>query len=115
MELFVFVVILIIGFMSSKKEEDEYRPTYKSPNTNKDNYLEYLTTQEWRTKADASKARDDYTCKRCGSKKYLQTHHITYKRLYNERDEDLTTLCNDCHKYVHLVAGKNAGYYPVVK
>jgi 5-methylcytosine-specific restriction endonuclease McrA len=37
----------------------------------------------------------------------VDLHHMTYKRLGNEWDEDLVPLCRDCHKSIHrLFPGK---------
>lgn len=41
----------------------------------------------------------------CGTKKRLQVHHKTYKRIYNENlERDLITLCRFHHQLVHLKA-----------
>lgn len=41
--------------------------------------------------------RDGFRCRECGGKQNLRCHHLTYKNLWRERDEDLVTLCNNCH------------------
>lgn len=47
--------------------------------------------------------RDNYTCQCCGKKnKKLEVHHIIYRSQGGTDDENnLITLCEDCHKAVH--------------
>lgn len=63
-------------------------------------YEEYLLSPEWKAKADERKRLDGYQCRICESKERLECHHRTYIRLYDERIEDLTTLCNPHHRLV---------------
>lgn len=62
------------------------------------NYREYIKSKEWKLKADAAKRRAGYRCQVCNSAKRLQAHHRHYLTLGNERPEDITVLCNDCHR-----------------
>ena len=47
--------------------------------------------------------RDNYTCQCCGKKNCrLEVHHIIYQsRGGNDDENNLITLCEDCHKGVH--------------
>ena len=47
--------------------------------------------------------RDNYTCQCCGKKNCrLEVHHVKFKRDGGTDDEEnLLTLCEDCHKGVH--------------
>ena len=47
--------------------------------------------------------RDNYTCQCCGKKNCrLEVHHIKFRRNGGTDDEEnLITLCEDCHKGVH--------------
>ena len=47
--------------------------------------------------------RDNYTCQCCGKKNCrLEVHHVKFKRDGGTDDEEnLITLCEDCHKGVH--------------
>lgn len=47
--------------------------------------------------------RDNYTCQYCGKKNcQLQTHHIIYRSRGGSDDENnMITLCKECHKGVH--------------
>ena len=65
------------------------------------NYYAYIRSLEWRAKADAAKRRAGYRCLVCNrpsSQVVLNAHHRTYERLGNEIPEDITVLCEDCHK-----------------
>lgn len=48
--------------------------------------------------------RDKYTCQCCGKKNCrLEVHHIVFRRNGGSDNlENLVTLCEDCHKAVHL-------------
>ena len=46
--------------------------------------------------------RDGWRCQSCGSSDCLQVHHICFRsRLGDDEDENLITLCADCHSYIH--------------
>ena len=47
--------------------------------------------------------RDSWRCQRCGCLSELQLHHIQARsRLGDDADENLITLCAQCHQKVHL-------------
>lgn len=48
--------------------------------------------------------RDNYTCQCCGKKNCrVETHHIVFRSKNGSNDlENYITLCEDCHKAVHL-------------
>ena len=46
--------------------------------------------------------RDGWRCQTCGSSDRLQVHHIRSRgRLGDDTDENLITLCADCHGSIH--------------
>ncbi len=46
--------------------------------------------------------RDDYKCRLCGSKTYLQIHHLTPKECGGDDSVfNLITLCKSCHLFMH--------------
>lgn len=47
-------------------------------------------------------AREHHRCKRCKQARYLEVHHLTYKRLGFERMDDLEALCVRCHAQADL-------------
>lgn len=64
-------------------------------------YDSYIESQEWKSRAEAAKARAGYRCMVCNSGKALQAHHRTYVRLGNEYCRDLVVLCDECHTLFH--------------
>jgi 5-methylcytosine-specific restriction endonuclease McrA len=47
--------------------------------------------------------RDGWRCQYCGSSVRLQVHHIRSRsRLGDDTDENLITLCANCHDDIHL-------------
>jgi len=61
------------------------------------NYAEYINSDAWKAKADAAKERAGHRCQVCNKSDHLEAHHRTYKRLGDERPEDITVLCHKCH------------------
>ena len=46
--------------------------------------------------------RDGWRCQTCGRPDRLQVHHIRSRgRLGDDTDENLITLCADCHSDIH--------------
>ena len=67
----------------------------------KQKYYDYLNSKIWRAKRLLVLDRDKSKCQKCGAKKNLFIHHLTYKRIYKEELSDLLTLCGICHKKEH--------------
>lgn len=57
----------------------------------------------WLSIKKTIKIRDNYTCQICGVNKRLHVHHKDKNR-WNNKLENLITLCNSCHLSQH---GKN--------
>ena len=64
-------------------------------------YEKYINSWQWKDKSDYVKYLRGNKCEKCGSKKKLQVHHLNYKSIGNEGDEDLMLLCNKCHGGEH--------------
>lgn len=65
-------------------------------------YEEYLLTPEWLSTRKRILKRDNFQCQGCHVKNVVfNVHHYTYVRLGEELDEDLVTLCQECHKELH--------------
>jgi len=74
------------------------------PKKNFINYNDQLKDKRWKKLANKIRKRDNYTCQLCRSHEHLQVHHKKYikGRLAWEYDEEnLITLCSECHKKVH--------------
>jgi 5-methylcytosine-specific restriction endonuclease McrA len=65
-------------------------------------YVKYLTTSEWRERAEALKTEAG-ECAICRSVVELEVHHRTYARLGREHPLDLIVLCRRCHARYHGV------------
>ncbi len=65
-------------------------------------YNKFITSPEWQAIKDNLFALREKKCEVCGSTKYIQVHHLTYKRFGGkEKPEDLKILCGKHHKKVH--------------
>jgi hypothetical protein len=65
-------------------------------------YRKYIDSSIWRERSRAAMHRVHYRCNLCGATgKKLNAHHNTYDNLGNEKPEDLTVLCVDCHTAHH--------------
>lgn len=69
--------------------------------TNKAEYQAYLNSPRWQAIRKRLYREYEYKCAMCGSPKNLNVHHITYENLGEEKDEDLTVLCQQCHSDIH--------------
>lgn len=67
-------------------------------------YKDYLLTNHWKLKRIEVANREKYTCEICGE--YIpfgfNIHHKSYKRLGNEKSNDLMFLCEKCHTELHI-------------
>lgn len=61
------------------------------------------STRAWRRLREFILSRDGRRCVRCGSLRYLTVHHIDLNPR-NDNEENLVTLCEDCHKLKHKEA-----------
>lgn len=64
-------------------------------------YIKEGASVEWQRKVDEIRQRDKYTCQLCGAQdKQVQVHHTWYNQelhYWEYPDEQLVTLCKDCH------------------
>lgn len=76
-------------------------------------YEEQYQHPFWRRKSNEILERDDYTCLCCKSTtKNLHVHHLYYEKeihVWEYDNEALVTLCNDCHKNIHIDLQKLSG------
>jgi hypothetical protein len=66
----------------------------------KTTYYKHLQSNEWRKKAQERLKKDNHQCQTCLDKEQLEVHHKTYKNLGKEKQEDLITLCKQCHEAI---------------
>ena len=68
-------------------------------------YSEYLNSDHWKIlKAKYGRSKLPKNCGACGAKGCVDMHHKTYKRIGQERLNDLIPLCRDCHEMAHYLA-----------
>jgi hypothetical protein len=71
----------------------------------KQEFLKQYQTKEWYEISKRIKARDNNTCQMCGCKdKPLNVHHLYYGEdgsIFVD-DNSLITICEDCHKHLHM-------------
>ena len=82
-------------------EYTELRDADRIPVTGFSEYKTYLDDEHWAKTRKKIMARDGYRCQICGSKRDLQVHHLTYKNIGQETDEQLVCLCRQCHFGLH--------------
>ncbi len=62
----------------------------------------YLRSDGWAHKRSLVLERDNHQCKKCGSTRSLQVHHLSgYSLLPKEPIACLVTLCSKCHQKQH--------------
>lgn len=69
-------------------------------------YKRKLADPRWQKKRLKILERDNWTCQKCGdTKTELQIHHEKYTgQPWDAPDEDLVTLCANCHESISIVA-----------
>src|SRR5215207_11742500 len=60
-------------------------------------YRQYLRTEGWKQRRQVALDRAKGFCEDCGTRTNFEVHHRTYKRIGNERPEDLVAVCGRCH------------------
>ena len=75
-------------------------PTTRITSSISMNYKTYILSAEWKEKR-RQQLKNQKLCQACGTTKNLQAHHMTYKRLGNEKLKNLKTLCRACHFALH--------------
>ena len=76
---------------------------YRASRIGYSSYKAYLQSPQWRVFRDKVRAK---ACYSCGTRDVpLQVHHVSYKRLGNEKPDDVVTLCNSCHEAIHGIVG----------
>lgn len=74
----------------------------------KEEYKRYLKSDHWRDLRLRKFAQEPW-CEVCGISQNRQAHHLRYKNLLDCDLSDLMTLCDQCHKDLHL-AQENLGW-----
>lgn len=73
-------------------------------------YAGYLQSTEWKVLRARTLYERGYACEICGRTDHLHVHHVRYDSGVLATPSDLAVLCEDCHRKVHAVCEKMAGY-----
>lgn len=68
-------------------------------------YVDYIVGKEWREKKIKFFNKYGKKCFACNSFKNINVHHLTYRNIGKEKDEDLVVLCRCCHEEYHDMYG----------
>ncbi len=69
-------------------------------------YRKMQTDSRWSHRRLEIMRRDGFLCRRCGGKGKLNVHHRWYiygRQPWQYSDRCLVTLCEKCHRHVHLM------------
>lgn len=98
--VFAGIVVVVIGVLEefSCRETSQNQPKPNAINRSGQNY-----PPDWASIAERIRSRDNHRCRNCGrTDVLLQVHHIVpLSRGGTNRDENLVTLCDECHKRIH--------------
>lgn len=78
-------------------------------------YIAYIKSPQWKSRSRLYRNTHP-RCELCGcnDRFKLQTHHISYRNIGNEPDEDLMTLCRDCHEVIEEIKSYKENITPIV-
>ncbi len=75
------------------------------------NYSYQIKDQRWQKQRRKILKRDEYKCRSCDTNNAkMHVHHLYYdilKSAWEYNDETLITLCEYCHKTLHLLEENN--------
>lgn len=96
------ILLCLNKFGSNSSISSKYDPILDLPETPSD-YEQFLAGTYWKVVKQRVLGRDRRKCVKCGSRKRLEVHHLTYKHYKNEINhlDDLETLCYFCHRKTH--------------
>lgn len=103
----------MFNWLFKKKSDKKSESFYKKQRLSKFSYKtydDYLKSALWKSNRrrfmqsnHCSRTNGFPSCLVCNSRKSLQVHHLTYKRLCNEDYDDLILLCKKCHSITHAL------------
>lgn len=105
MNIYEFALIFALGcfIFNSIFNKLLKKKKKKAADKRKEWYRNYLKSEHWKKRRARTLKQYGYKCAICGSREHLEVHHLTYKNIYHEKDEDLKCLCRGCHKKQHMV------------
>ena len=88
-----------------KIKPKKWRRRSKNKRKHQPKYREYIKSKEWKKKRRAFIELHGRKCAACDSKNKLRVHHMSYRHLGNERENELIILCARCHEEYHELNG----------
>ena len=64
-------------------------------------YKEYIKSAEWRQRRERYYLTHMKECRACKSTYRVSLHHLSYRNVGKEKDEELVPLCWQCHEEYH--------------
>ena len=92
--LIIILVLVVIAVIIGLKT-----PPYKP--TRRERYENYIHSSKWRRRRARALMLGNYQCAKCGAKRNLHVHHLSYEHFTKELDSELQVLCRKCHQEVH--------------
>lgn len=104
------------AIMYDNYPEEPLMAKHKKPGSNEylrrapANYTEYGKSKWWNSRRWAYWQDHERRCMACATESAavkIDIHHMTYRHVGCEPDDDLIGLCRDCHQAVHAAKGGN--------
>jgi hypothetical protein len=99
-----YKILFGIDVQKKNKKPKQKRPKKKHKKSRPD-YHEYIKSKTWK---NIRRKQPNKACDACRTIKGLELHHLTYKRLGHERQDDLIWLCGDHHEGLHFSEGESS-------
>ncbi len=74
----------------------------------KEEYAEYLASQEWWDRRTLVLERSNGLCEGCREAEAVDVHHLSYAHITQEFLFELVALCAPCHERIHGGTGNSA-------
>lgn len=96
------VLLCLNKFGSNSSISSKSDPILEIPEMPSD-YEQFLASTYWKVVKQRVLGRDRHKCVKCGNRKRLEVHHLTYSHYKDEANhlDTLETLCYSCHRRIH--------------
>lgn len=103
--LLLLVGLMIIIIKLEKREiHNSKKKIINNPTSGKDWYYNtYLKSEHWKKRRAGALYKANFHCQCCGETENLQVHHLSYKNIWHELDNDLKVVCRSCHMDIHNI------------
>lgn len=89
-----------IDFYKNKKKKNKKKKV-KLVKNKKVSYKNYIKSKEWKKRREEYYKKFKKECVICKNVSRVGLHHLSYKNLGREEDDDLVCLCWGCHSDYH--------------